>query len=113
METMVKDHKGVLRELCGNKTLKAIQRATSASHGLKSIIDAIEQESNVTPDSSHHTYASTTQLVKNMIEVLQKVKPFENQPGRKLLSFPNIEKSPLCKLDVTALRKWLIHNRSG
>lgn len=111
METMVKDHKGVLRELCGNKTLKAIQRATSASHGLKSIIDVIDQESNVTPDSSHHTYASTTQLAKNMIEVLQKVKPFENQPGRKLLSFPNIEKSPLCKLNVTALHKWLTHNK--
>ena len=111
METMVKNHKKVLRGLCGNKTLKAIQRATSASHGLKTIIDAIDRESKVPPDSTHHTHASTEELVKEMVMVIQKVNPFDHRPGRKFVSFPNIPKSPLNNLDVTALHKWLTSNK--
>ena len=107
METMVKDHKKVLRGLCGNKTLKAIQRATSASHGQKSIVEKIDRESNVPPESTHHTHASTEELVKEMVKVVQRIKPFDNRAGRKLISFPNILKSPLCKLDATALHSWL------
>ena len=111
METMVKNHKKVLRGLCGNKTLKAIQRATTATHGLKTIVEAIDQESNVTPDSTHHTHASTEELVKEMVKVIQKVNPFELCPGRQFLSFPNIPKSPLKNLNVTALHKWLSANK--
>lgn len=111
METMVKDHKGVLNAFCGNKTLKAIQRATSASHGLKLILQSIDDESHIPLDSTHHTHASSTKLVEEMIKVLRKVDPFQNKPGRSLVSFPSIPKSPLCKLDVTAMHKWLTKNK--
>ncbi|CAB4011750.1 Hypothetical predicted protein [Paramuricea clavata] len=111
METMVKDHKKVLRGLCGNKTLKAIQRATSASHGLKTITKAIDHESNVPPDSTHHTHASTEELVKEMVKILRKINPFDRRPGRKFVSFMNIPKSPLSKLNVKAFHKWLTSNK--
>ena len=111
METLVKDHKVILKGLCGNKTLKAVQRSTNAVYGLKKAVEAIDKESSVSPESTKHTHASTTKIVQEMINVLKRLKPFEEQPGRVLLSFPNIPKSPLESLDVTALYKWLTHNK--
>ena len=49
----MKDYKKVLRGLCGNKTLKAVQRATSASHRLKIIMETIDRKSKVPPDSTY------------------------------------------------------------
>ena len=111
METLVKDHKVILKGLCGNKTLKAVQRSTNAVYGLRSVIAAIDKESNVKPDSTKHTHASSNKIVEEMVNVLQGVKPFHERPGRMLRSFPNISKSPLDRLDVTALNKWLTHNK--
>ena len=107
METLVKDHKVVLKGLCGNKTLQAVQRSTSATYRLKIMLEAIDKDSNVPPDSTKHTHASSTNIVQEMIKVLKKVKPFEEQPGRLMRSFTNISRSPLENLDVTALNKWL------
>ena len=112
METLVKDHKVILKGLCGNKTLKAVQRSTNAVYGLRSVVAAIDEESNVKPDSTKHTHASSNKIVEEMINVLQAVKPFHEQPGRMLRSFPDISKSPLDRLDVTALHKWLTHNKN-
>lgn len=111
METLVKDHKVILKGLCGNKTLNAVQRSTNAVYGLKNVVEAVDKESKVPPDSSKHTHASSTKIIQEMINVLERVKPFHEQPGRVLLSFPNIPKSPLEKLDVTALHNWLSRNK--
>lgn len=46
-----------------------------------------------------------------MVKVIQKVNPFEPCLGRQFLSFPNIPKSPLKNLNVTALHKWLSANK--
>ena len=88
----------------------AVQRSTNAVYGLKKV-EAIDKESSVPPESTKHTHASTTMIVQEMIHELKRLKPFEEQPGRVLLSFPNIPKSPLESLDVTALYKWLTHNK--
>lgn len=112
METLVKDHKVALKELCGNKTLKAVQRSTNAVYGLNNVVEAIDKESNVTPESTHHTHANSNKIVQEMINVLKRVQPFHEQPGRILRSFPGISKSPLENLDVTALSKWLTHNKN-
>ena len=113
MENLVKNHNVILKGLCGNKTLKAISRSTSATHGLTNIMTVVDQQTNVPPDSTRHTHASTTQTIKEMIKILQMVNPLAHQPGRSLRSFPNISKSPLDKLDVTALHQWLTKNKKG
>ena len=38
MEHLIKYNKVILHDLCGNKTLKAIQRSSRATHGLQSVI---------------------------------------------------------------------------
>jgi len=54
-------------------------------------------------ESASHTYACTTDDIKEMIELISSQKPFEHQLGRSLQSFPSISKSPLDQLDVFAL----------
>ena len=46
-----------------------------------------------------------------MVGVLQKVKRFEHHTGRKFTLFPKITRSPLNKLDVSALHKWLTYKK--
>ena len=112
METLVKDHKVILKGLCGNKTSEKLFREVPiAVYGLKSVVESIDKESNVPPDSTKHTHASSTKIVQEMIIALQRVKPFDERPGRILRSFPDIRKSPLQNLDVTALHSWLTYNK--
>ena len=107
MENLVKNNKVILKGMCGNKTIKAVERSTSAAYGLKKIIDVFDKKSGVSSDSSSLTHKCTSEDVKEMIEILTPVKPFNKKPGRKLLSFPNISKSPLDQLDTAALFTWL------
>ena len=95
-----------------NKTLKAVQRSTNAAYGLNNVVDAVDKESNVTPESTKHTHASSLKVVEEIITALNGMQPFQNQPGRMLRSFPDIPKSPLDKLDINALNKWLTVNKT-
>ena len=45
-----------------------------------------------------------------MITIIQQTKPFVFTAGRKLLSFPQVSKSPLDKLNVL-LRSWLLNHK--
>lgn len=111
MEHEVRNCKCVLKEMCGNKTLKAVLRATSSSYMLHETSKQYDRESNLHPESTHHTHACTFEDVKEMIELINTQKPFEYQAGRTLRSFPSISKSPLSQLDVIALHSWLTRNK--
>ena len=76
METLVKDHKVIFKGLCGNKTLKSVQRSTNAVYGLRSVVAAIDRESNVKPDSTKHTHANSNKIVEEMINALKGAKSF-------------------------------------
>ena len=103
MEMMVKDDKGILKGMCGNKTLKAVDRSTSSAYGLKEIVHVVDSESGVPPDSTRHTTTSTQETVAEMIEILHAKRSFQHTVGRTLKSFPNIPSSPLEQLDVASL----------
>lgn len=111
MEHEVRNDKGVLKGMCGNKTLKAVQRSTSSNYMLNETSQQYDKESNISPESTSHTHACTSDDIKEMIELISTKKPFEHQPGRTLQSFPSISKSPLDQLDVFALHSWLTRNK--
>ncbi len=111
MEHEVRNNKDVLKGLCGNKTLKAVQRSTSSSYLLKEASIQYDRESNISPESTGHTHACSSDDIKEMIELISSQKPFEHQPGRSLQSFSSISKSPLDQLDVFALHSWLTRNK--
>ena len=111
MEMMVKDDKGLLKGMCGNKTLKAVDRSTSSPYGLKKIAHVVDSESGVPPDSTQHTTTNTQETVLEMIEILHTKRPFQQTAARKMQSFLNIPSSPLEQLDVALLHDWLTRNK--
>ena len=111
MEHLVGDNKVSLRGMCGNKTLKAVQRCSGAAYGLKECCTQYDNECGLPPESTKHTHASMTEDVKAMLDIVQQAKPFQYQPGRTLHSFPNITKSPLDQLDVALLNTWLTNHK--
>lgn len=107
MEHLIKYNKVVLHDLCGNKSLKAIQRNTKATHGLQTITKALDDQCNIKPVSTAHTHLSKSEDEKIMIEKLMEVKPFQYQPGRNSEAFPKISKCPLDEVIPVALDEWL------
>lgn len=95
----------------GNKTLKAVQRSSSSSYGQKEFCVQFDRECDIPPDSTRHTHACTTEDVRAMITIIQQTKPFVFTAGRKLLSFPQVSKSPLDKLNVSLLHSWLSNHK--
>ncbi len=69
------------------------------------MVETIDKESDVTAESRKHTHTSPTKIVEEIIKVLKGV-----QPGRILLSFPDLSESPLDSVNVTVSCKWLTHN---
>ena len=76
---MVGDNKVSLRGLCGNKTLKAVQRCSAAAYGLKECCTQYDYECGIHPESNKHSHACTTQDVKAMLTIVQQAKPFQYQ----------------------------------
>ena len=106
-EHLVKCNKVILRGLCGNKTLKAVTRATQSAYNVKKISNNFDQQTNITPDSQSHTYGDPSTDTKQMVNVLRKLKPFNFVKGRKHTAFPTISNSPLNNVDISALHAWL------
>ena len=73
---MVKNNKVVLKNLCGDKTLKAIQRNTAAVHGLQKIMSNFDEQSGVQPESTVHTHANKYEDQKEMIDSINKNQTF-------------------------------------
>ena len=110
-EHIVKANKVVLRGLCGNKTLKAVTRSTTSAYCQKVIIDNLDKQNKIHKNSSSHTYGNCEEDVKDMMETLRKLKPFQFTVDRYHKSFQTIEKSPLDKLDAVLLHKWLTRHK--
>ena len=96
-----------MKAMRGNKSLKAVQRSSSSSHGQMEFCIQFDKEFNIPPDSTQHTHAYTTEDVRSMIDIIQQTKPFDHQ----LQSFQHISKTPLDKLDVALLHSWLTNHK--
>lgn len=67
MEHLAGGNKVSLREMCGNKTLKAVQRCSGAAYGLKECCTQYDNECGIPPESTKHTHACSTEDVKAML----------------------------------------------
>ena len=112
MEHEVQNNKHVLKGMCGNETLKAVQRFASCSYLLSETKRQYDRESNIPSEATSHTHTCTSDDIKEMIDLISTTKPFEHQSGRTLRSFPSISKSPLDQLDVFLLHSWLTQNKN-
>jgi len=110
-EHLVKYNKTILKGLAGNKTLKAVERATKASFGIKNITENFDQEGSIQPDSTAHTSATKKDDEREMITIIDTLKPFRFTAGRKHNSFKTISKSSLDQLDVIKLDAWMTKHK--
>ena len=110
-EHFVKGHKTVLKDLVANKTLKAVERGTKSSCGLKSISDNVDKQCNIAPDYTLHTSLSKQEDEREMIDLVHSLRPFVFKAGRKHNSFPTITNSPLDQLDAVKLDAWLTKHK--
>jgi len=70
-----------------------------------------DRECNISPESTSHTHACTSDDIKEMIELISTQNLFKHQPRRSLQSFLSISMSPLDQLDVLRLHAWLTFNK--
>ena len=110
-EHIVKDHKVILHDQRGNKTLNAVTRSTAASYSQHIIGDRIDEQSNISKDSTAHTYGECKEDVKEIVDCLQKLKPFKFKADRLHNAFHKITKSPLDQLDPILLDQWLTKHK--
>ena len=87
--------------------MKAVTRSTSTSYNEQVIAYRNDKESNISKDSTAHTYGDCREDVKDVVESLRKLKPFTFTPDRYHSAFPKITKRPLDQLDPVLLDQWL------
>ena len=100
-----------LHDLRGNKTLKAVTRATQASYSQQVLQENFDDESNVSKNSTAHTYGDCKEDVKEMVASLHNLKPFSFTPDRFHKAFPTISKSPLDQVDPVKMDTWLTRSK--
>ena len=110
-EHLVNGNKVVLHDLRGNKTLKAVTRSTQASYGQEVLVENFDNQSNVSKNSTAHTYGNAKEDVIDMVASLHSLRPFKFTPHRSHKAFPNISKSPLDQIDPVLLDQWLTKNK--
>ena len=106
-EHLVKFTKNLVRGMGAQKTEKAINRATRAASGLQYIIDNFDQTTKIPSQSTAHTYKNAVSDIKDMINVINNHKVFQNVPGRAHVSFPSLPRSVLDTLDIVKLEQWM------
>ena len=89
------------------KTIQAVNRATTAACGLRNIEENFDEVTGVHPQSTAHTYQSAEKDQNDMISIVCGLKPFQHIPGRHHSSFPNLPRSPLDLVDIRILEEWM------
>ncbi|KAK7100930.1 hypothetical protein V1264_023792 [Littorina saxatilis] len=111
MEHVVQHVKGHIRYLKANKSEKTIQKKTGAFAALDAIAHNFDEQTHVLKRYGQaHTPSSHGDEVL-LIQNLRRLRPFQFQAGRKLLSVPRLAKSPVCKLSMHLLKSWIRQNQ--
>ena len=106
-EHFVQFDKKLLKRMVAQKTLKAVERSTSASTGLRKIIENFDEKTGVHPPSTAHTYQNAEKDQKEMIATVCGLKPFQEVPGRCHSSFPRMPRNPFDLDDIRIPEQWL------
>ena len=80
-----------------NKNEKAIQRMSKAAGGVRTIVDAFEQQVSVKQKSSAHAHRFSDEDEKKILADLHKLKPFLEMPGGSHEFFVGISQDSLAK----------------
>ena len=91
MEHIVRNDKGILKGMCRNKALKAVQRSTSPSFLLNEIVK--QYDSNIAPESTAHTHGCTCDDVRERINIISGKNPFDFNQEETLTAFLSFQQA--------------------
>lgn len=112
MEAVIKKSKRHIRHMCSNKNMDSITAKTAAMPAYRAVASNFEADTKVVIRSKKHKVKDAISDELIMIEDLHKVRPFRHIPGRHYEGFENITVSPVTKLNVMELLKWIeMHKR--
>ena len=106
-EHLVKFTKKLIKGMGAQKTEKAMIRATSAASGLQQIIEQFDKVSNISPESTAHTYRNAESDIRDMIGIILDLQVFDKKPGRAHPSFSSLRHSAFDNIDMVKLEKWM------
>ncbi len=99
--------KDVVRGMGANKTRKAMMRVSKASAGVYQIVHQLRDTTKIKRRSQAHTHKNKKNDETLMLQDLQKLKPFEVNPGRCHPHFQDMQVSPASAVDMAKLFGWL------
>ena len=73
----------------------------------------ISTSSQASNQNNSHTYGDASTDIKQMADVLRKLRPFNFVAGRKHTAFPTISNSPLNNVDIPSLHTWLTSKKKA
>ena len=91
MEHKVRNDKGILKGMCRDKTLQAVQRSTSPSFLLNEIVK--QYDGNIAPELTAHTHACTCDDVRGMINIMSGKNPFDFNQEETLTAFLSFQQA--------------------
>ena len=106
LEHMNRTVKAAIGGLGSNITPKAITRIGKCAGPLMNACNQFDATSAVVQPSGKHGGASWAKDVTKITEQLQQVKAFQNVPGRKHASFPEVKQNLASKLNMEKFKTW-------
>ena len=103
--------KKLIRAMGGNKTEKAISRASKAYGGVSKIVEAFQTQVNMHSKSLMHTHKSSADDESLISRDLRAIRPFQKKTGRMLTSFPDISCDPVKALDQKKFMEWVARHK--
>ena len=95
-----------------NKTISSISKLTKAVNGMTEVIESYDQGLSIHKFSVQHSGRDCLKEEKEMVTDLLKLDPFTHVDGRSHKPFPEIQRSPLLKLNIVDFHKWLDTHKS-
>ncbi|XP_028403253.1 uncharacterized protein LOC114525978 [Dendronephthya gigantea] len=105
--------KKLIRSMGANKTERAIERASKASGGVAKIVEAFEEQVNISKKSGSHTHKSSTEDEKVISRDLRGLRPFKEEDGRSFESFDGISHDPTHSLDEIKFKEWIDRHKKN
>jgi hypothetical protein len=107
MEHVVRLVKGHLRSVASNKSEATLPKRTAAFAGMENVSKRFDNQTKVIVRAQKHKVKSSESDELKIINELLKIKPFDVQKGRRLVSYPHPVKSPLKAMELDHLKNWI------
>ena len=106
-ENSNRDIKTLIKLMGPNKTDGAINRASKAAGGVRTIVETFDAEVSLHTQSSSHAHKSASEDERKILKELRKLRPFHHTAGREHASFPNVTSNPIHALNEVDFQAWL------